>query len=153
MPTLNGTTLIKCLEVMDFLLRIFWDFFVMAVVMVRLQNGELLNAIVRGLARGTDSISREEINSARDRGSIGAINVETEPPGNAGARFLNFFFFSVAVAVVVATCRGQFSLAFDIDCIGSQEVSVAFEFERDMLRKDRKAFNVRGVDGPRGVVR
>ena len=31
---------------MDFLLCIFWDFFVMAVVMVRLQNGELLNALV-----------------------------------------------------------------------------------------------------------
>ena len=83
---------------------------------------------------------REVINSVRDRGSIVAINVETEPPGNTGARFLNFFFFvAVSVAVVVATFRGLFSLALDIDVTGSQEVSVAFEFERDMLRKDRKA--------------
>ena len=43
-PTHNETriiTRIKRLEVMDFILRSFWDFFVMAVVMVRLQNGEL----------------------------------------------------------------------------------------------------------------
>ena len=56
------------------------------------------------------------------------------------------------MAVVVASAsRGLFSLALDIDGTSSQEVSVTLEFDRHMFRKDRKAFNVRGVDGPGGV--
>ena len=39
---------------MDFMLRFFWDFFMMAVVIVRLQI--MLFALVRRRTRGTDSL-------------------------------------------------------------------------------------------------